>query len=76
MGCDIFIEQIFIVMMNLNYNFFSLHVYNSICFFPPQQSNGKKRSCKKMDEWKHSNKLKFNKQISKKLVIAIKKWHE
>jgi hypothetical protein len=45
-------------------------------FFSPQQSNGKKHSCKKMDEWKHSNKLKFNKQISKKLVIAIKKWHE
>lgn len=45
-------------------------------FFSPQQSNGKKRSCKKMDEWKHGNKLKFNKKISKKLVIAIKKWHE
>jgi hypothetical protein len=45
-------------------------------FFPPQQRNGKKHSCKKMDEWKHNNKLKFNKQISKKLVIAIKKWHE
>jgi len=71
MGHDFFIEQIFIAMMNLNYNFFSLHVYNSIFIFFPQQNNGKKSSCKKMDEWKHNKKLKFNKKISKKLVIAI-----
>jgi len=40
-------------------------------FFSHNKTMAKKVVAKKMDEWKHNKKLKFNKKISKKLVIAI-----
>ncbi len=72
MGHDFFIEQIFIAMMNLNDKKTNLHVYNSICFFFHNKTMAKKVVVKKMDEWKYNKKLKFNKQLSKKMVISIK----